>query len=96
MKTPDILLPWANKRPIVYHYMRELEQTEGSLFQIRLLSACIAAMAERHETLMVEHLKLQSIAPKRLRFEDGTVYTYHTPDYLIPVTPCKGTPAVQK
>lgn len=96
MKPPNLLLPWVHKCPIVNHYMRELEQTEGSLFQIRLLSACIAALAERNEALMVEHLKLQSIAPKRLRFEDGSVYTYHTPDHLIPETPCKGTPAVQK
>ena len=44
----------------------------------------IVALVNRHKAMMKNFTKLRSIAPMRVKLEDGRTFIWHCPDEFIP------------
>ena len=62
------------RNSVVYHIMKYGGTAED----------CVVALFEHNEMLQEEIIKLQLIAPEKLKFPDGQVMIYRCPDEMVP------------
>jgi hypothetical protein len=72
----------------LYETLDEVRLNDPTVYQLLghggSLEACVVALANQKKQLHQKVCDLELIAPRKMRFPDGSIRIYRAPDHLLP------------